>query len=696
MIDNQGPTKTQVLIIGGGWTGVSAAKELQGLGITDFRILEAHPDRLGGRAFSYAYEPETIRTGPRSFEHGAQYIGVGQPAIWNLAKEHGYTVENGKLVDAVALRRGYPFAAFVLAGQRFVYDVDQALFDIKGVPPDIGVWEMLASCLLMTEIQAIEQSVDTVAPWSSPAWVRPLDGITVADWAGRKWIPPIARSLVEVAVQALLSVQTTELSALYFFWYCACNGGFLNEVNDDEGGPQQYYFATGVDALVNDVAAPFRDRIAFGSPVASIDAGCADGVLVTTLDGTRWLADKVIVATSPHTAGRIAYSPPLPDQRAALLRQGMGRTIKCQVFYDQPWWRSSNGIKLSGDAGGNDVPAMWVLDNSAEHSDPPLYCLMTFTVGACADALGPNASRDHIVETVTRCLASLFNDERALPGKGCFRDLVSYNWSESAAYSGGGPNTVFAPNLLTGPACPGAALNEPWLDRVFFASSESARKVDPQTSSPYWQPDPSDPTGPGIYSDMRQCLGYMDGAIVSGKYVAHQVSRSICGEPAVDNVRGDPGPVPPPLQPPAPPFPDFTPYPRATIRTFTAALCNAFYEGSKMDIDAWQKAKWTDAYADLLLLWVQEVVMKALVASGIDAGQMVNWENAIGSAYLYAHEDPATVPPGEEDVSRDIVGLTRVLDALLALRGVEPFLPASGQTAPPRQRPAMKLPRFHR
>ena len=41
--------QTDVLIIGGGWTGVSAATELAKLGV-DFQLLEADPVRLGGRA----------------------------------------------------------------------------------------------------------------------------------------------------------------------------------------------------------------------------------------------------------------------------------------------------------------------------------------------------------------------------------------------------------------------------------------------------------------------------------------------------------------------------------------------------------------------------------------------------------------------------------------------------------------------
>ena len=92
--------QTEVLIIGGGWTGVAAATELAKLGV-DFQLIEADPTRLGGRAYSFEYNPNGAGAPKLFWEHGAQYVGQDQTAIWGLIQEHC----PDQLVDGYALRK---------------------------------------------------------------------------------------------------------------------------------------------------------------------------------------------------------------------------------------------------------------------------------------------------------------------------------------------------------------------------------------------------------------------------------------------------------------------------------------------------------------------------------------------------------------------------------------------------------------
>ena len=78
---------TDVLIIGAGWTGVSAAAELHAAGV-DFELLEANPDHLGGRVYSFGYRPGPPGSQEYFFEHGAQYIGKMQTEIWALVQQY--------------------------------------------------------------------------------------------------------------------------------------------------------------------------------------------------------------------------------------------------------------------------------------------------------------------------------------------------------------------------------------------------------------------------------------------------------------------------------------------------------------------------------------------------------------------------------------------------------------------------------
>ncbi|MBP7682197.1 MAG: NAD(P)-binding protein, partial [Deltaproteobacteria bacterium] len=246
--------QTDVLIIGGGWTGVSAATELAKLGV-DFQLLEADPVRLGGRAYSFEYNPNPSSPHKLYWEHGAQYVGQDQTAIWALIQEHC----PDQLVDGYALRKPYREQIMLVDGKRYCYDRDKCLFDIGGLPPGIGLFDLLATVLMIDQIQTIERAIDVLEPWNSPKELLALDQLAMDEWLGADWMPPGARSLVSVAVNAVISVEPPQISPFYFFWYSACNDGFLQECNDEEGGPQQYYLRCGVDALVQKVADPIRD-----------------------------------------------------------------------------------------------------------------------------------------------------------------------------------------------------------------------------------------------------------------------------------------------------------------------------------------------------------------------------------------------------------------------------------------------------
>jgi monoamine oxidase len=542
-----------VLVVGGGFTGLAAARALAAEGV-DFLLVDSFSDHLGGRAYSYD-------DGELRFDHGAQYVGDLQNAVM---KEVRALLEPGELVNGAALRRPYPWEVMVLDQRRMPFKSSDSLFGIPGCPPQLGLLGALQMVGLLAEMTLIECCIDTVQPWEGPAELLALDQVTVWDWVtSKKWVDPAVADLVRISVEALLSVEPTEISVYYFLWYCACNDGFLTEINDDTGGPQQYWLLRGTRELAVRYAEPVRDRIRQGVSVRAITI-VDDGVEVD-LEGERIAARRVIVATSPATAGRrIAFTPGLPPARRALLSQPMGTTLKCQIYYRSDWWHHAAGGKAyDGYVGGAHYPVLWVMDNSppdAQTKGGP-FVLMTFTVGDMLTALGSHPSQEDIERYVTGTLNDLFQDERALSTSSEFVRLVAYTWDREEPEVGGGPNTVFTPGMLTGEA--GRLLNEPWEDRVFFASAESCLNPAPRSASGAWSlfapenlpqyddeatllPKPAPPFF-SKYSDRRKGLGYMDGALASGVYAAQQVLASLGHE--------DRRPKAPPLAAIAPPAP---------------------------------------------------------------------------------------------------------------------------------------------
>ena len=119
-----------VVIIGGGWTGVAAATELAKLGV-EFQLLEADPARLGGRAYSFEYNPNG-GSHELFWEHGAQYVGQDQTAIWQLIQEHC----PDDLVDGYALRRPFRQQIMIVNAPTFLdeaNDPDQLAIDLGGL-----------------------------------------------------------------------------------------------------------------------------------------------------------------------------------------------------------------------------------------------------------------------------------------------------------------------------------------------------------------------------------------------------------------------------------------------------------------------------------------------------------------------------------------------------------------------------------
>ena len=304
--------ETEVVVVGAGLAGLTAARELTAAG-RDVVVLEAR-DRVGGRLLNH-----DIGNG-KVVEVGGQWIGPTQNRIADLARELG--------VDTF-----------------HTYDEGENLLEFRGrlkrytgTIPRLGLVTLLDYAQAQLRLDRMARRVPLDAPWEAPNAAR-LDSQTAASWMRRNLLTKAARDFFELAVEAVWAAQPEDISLLHLLFYTHSGGG-LDRLVDTDGGAQQDRFVGGSQRVPIAMAGELGERVVLGAPVRAIEHS-ADAVRVVA-DGIVATGRRVIVAIPPTLTARIAYDPPLPGHRDQLTqRMPQGTVAKCMAIYDRPFWRAA-------------------------------------------------------------------------------------------------------------------------------------------------------------------------------------------------------------------------------------------------------------------------------------------------------------------------------------------------------------------
>ena len=443
-----------VLVVGAGLAGLAAARDLVAAG-RSVLVLEAR-DRVGGRVVSQGIGDGKI------VEMGGEYAGPTQDRVYALAADLGVTTfptyDTGRKV-------------LHFNGKRATYG---------GTIPRISPFVLFDIGLAQARLEALARKVPAEAPWTAPG-AEKLDGQTFQTWMRRNGVSKSARTLLALAVEAVFAAEPGDISLLHMLFYVHAGGSFQRLI-DTTGGAQQDRFTGGSALLAEGLAARLGDVVRLEAPVGRIEVR-GDAVTAATPAG-QFGSRRVIVATPPHLAGRIEYSPALPSAREQLTqRTPMGSVIKCQVIYDEPFWRKDG---LSGQATGDGTGTRVVFDNSPPDGTPGI--LLAFVEGDEARRLGRESAAVRR-QTVLDSLVRYFGPRAAKP-----EAFLELDWQQEK-WSGGCYSTLFGPNVWTRY---GPALREP-VGPIHWAGTET---------SPVW-------------------TGYMDGAIRSGERAAAEVLATL-------------------------------------------------------------------------------------------------------------------------------------------------------------------------
>jgi len=307
-----------IVIIGAGVSGLTAATELRKAGLT-VAVLEAR-DRVGGRLWTDDVEGAML-------EIGGQWVSPDQDALKETIAELG--------LETFARYRTGENVYINAEGERTLFEGE--IFPVSTATEG----EILR---LITLLDGLVAQTDPDRPWTHPR-AKELDEISFGAWLEGETDDQEARDNIGMYIAgAMLTKPAYAFSTLQALLMAASAGSFSNLVDADFilderviGGLQQ------VPILL---AERLGDDVHLGQAVRTL-RWSERGVVAVT-DDLEVHARRVIVAVPPVLYSRISFEPSLPRRQQQLHQHlSMGFVIKVHAVYETPFWREDG---LSGTA----------------------------------------------------------------------------------------------------------------------------------------------------------------------------------------------------------------------------------------------------------------------------------------------------------------------------------------------------------
>ncbi|MCV7150354.1 flavin monoamine oxidase family protein [Mycolicibacterium pyrenivorans] len=415
-----------VVVVGAGFAGLAAARELVRLG-HDVVVVEGR-DRVGGRSYTGELAGTPV-------DLGATFVGPTQDAVLALAAELGCervpTYGRGKnLIRWRGRVRSY-----------------------RSTIPRLSILELVDVSRIQWRFDRISRKVPVAEPWTSPI-AADLDAISLDQWLRSVHAGASTRDLMAIMARVTWGCEPDAVSMLHAVRYVKAAGG-LGRMLDVEGGAQQDRFPAGTQQIAVRMADELGDRVVLGAAVTGIRRH-RDGTMTVAWPRGEFTARAVVVAIPPaHRAG-IEFDPPLPPEHQELTRHWpQGHLSKAYAAYDKPFWRD-NGC--SGEALSDEGPVFITFDVSPGDTGPGI--LLGFTDSRMFDPLPSDKRR----EVALAGFAALFGEAAARP-----IDYLDHCWG-AEQFAPGGPTAAVPPGSWT---THGRWLRTP-VEAIFWAGTETA------------------------------------------------------------------------------------------------------------------------------------------------------------------------------------------------------------------------------
>jgi monoamine oxidase len=282
-----------VIVIGGGFAGVTAARETARGGAKTL-LLEAR-DRLGGRTWTHRWNDTDI-------ELGGGWVHWHQPHVWSEITRAGLAVELGE--DAQ------------VAGW-FVGDERR--------PGTLPERDAIAERGWNQFVDGVEDALPLPHdPLFASDRLARFDRQTITERMDELELDEEERDVLAAELESLAHGRLDEAGAVSVLRWHALSGGSL-ALTQQTGG--RITFRAGTQSLVQAIASGAEFETRLSTPVAAVTQD--SGIEVHTRAGEPLTAKLVIVAVPLNALGGIEFDPPLSEGKQEAIALGQAsRGIK--------------------------------------------------------------------------------------------------------------------------------------------------------------------------------------------------------------------------------------------------------------------------------------------------------------------------------------------------------------------------------